>query len=410
MGYTHGTAKDAETRICTKCNREFPNTKEFFYYSNSNDNFMAVCKECGTAKNKKRNEEMKKRFTSNKIVYDGEKVCKKCKRSLPNSYCYFPIDKSCVSGLRNICRECNPKYSGFLKADYDAPVHWTKEEDELMFKHYQHYTGIELHEKFLPNRTIRAIESRAGILGISGKTEEAFKRSQLHKGDILSNLFKGREFKEESKIKLSQSLKEHYKTHDGWWKGKTRSPEQCKQMSERQKGKWAGNKNPRHIKPLCGSENGRWKGGINATYFELRSETKDWMQNSMEFCNYHCVITGGDFDNIHHTTPFRNIVDEVFDITHIEVKPLVRDYSKEEFQSLVDQTHKLHNKYGYGACVHYDVHKLFHDVYGYTHFTPKDFLHFINDIYDGKYDDWFKEYNLPININEQYVKYLENII
>ena len=56
--------------------------------------------------------------------------------------------------------------------------------------------------------------------------------------------------------KISAIKKEYFKTHDGWWKGRKRSVEQCQGMGERMKGKWAGNKNPRHNNPLTGAANG----------------------------------------------------------------------------------------------------------------------------------------------------------
>ena len=130
----------------------------------------------------------------------------------------------------------------------------------------------------------------------------------------------------------------------------------------------------------------------------------------MEFCNYKCVITGGGFDNIHHTTAFRDIVDEVFKTTGVEVKQQVCDYTKEDFEELRSTLKYLHVLYGYGACVNKKVHKLFHDNYGYKNFSPFDFLDFLYRIDFGKFDDWFTENNLKININYEYVEYLESTL
>lgn len=181
-------------------------------------------------------------------------------------------------------------------------------------------------------------------------------------------------------------------------------------ISERMKGKWAGDKNPRHINPLNGELNGRWKGGILPTYTELRSDTKDWFNESIEFCGYKCVITGGEFDNVHHTTAFRKIVDETFDVSGIEVRKNVADYPKEEFEKLRNTLKELHNFYGYGACIHKDVHKLFHDNYGYVNFSPTDFLDFVYRIDIGEFDKWFANHNLKININYDYIEYLESTL
>lgn len=54
MGYTHGTASDAEYRTCTCCNETYPNTNEFF--PKSGKGLGAVCKECVSRKSKEKRE------------------------------------------------------------------------------------------------------------------------------------------------------------------------------------------------------------------------------------------------------------------------------------------------------------------------------------------------------------------
>lgn len=116
MGYTHGTARDAEFRTCTCCGETLPNTNE--YFSKAGKGLCAVCKKCNNKKSKEKNKKLKARFDTSYIEYDGEKVCISCGRSLPNSYKYFPVDKTTKSGLRNKCRECTPGYGKFLDDDY----------------------------------------------------------------------------------------------------------------------------------------------------------------------------------------------------------------------------------------------------------------------------------------------------
>ena len=411
MGYTHGTTVDSKTRICTKCNTEYPNTNEYFSYANKRiGRLNAVCKNCQAIINKEKRLKIIEQNKEKDLFYSGTRHCKKCGRDLPNNKLYFPIDLACIDGLRNVCRECSKKESGFLDPDYTVFEKWSEAEDKIMYEHYKDFTGEELHNIFFPNRTVRSIECHAGVLGISGKNYEAQNRANIARSLKCSEKLKGRIISQEARDKISATKKEYYKTHDGWWKGRKRSPEQCKAISERMKGKWAGDKNPRHINPLNGELNGRWKGGILPTYTELRSDTKDWFNESMEFCNYKCVITGGEFDNVHHTTAFRDIVDEVFKLTGIEVKQQVCDYSEDEFQHLRDKLKDLHIIYGFGACINKDVHKLFHDNYGYTKFSPYDFLDFVYRIDIGEFDEWFKENNLQININYDYVEYLESTL
>ena len=411
MGYTHGFTNNDEFRVCTKCNKEYPNTIEYFGYANKKTGRLnSVCKECTKVINKKKRLKNIERNKDKDLFYDGTRHCKNCGRDLPNNKLYFSIDLSCLDGLRNVCRECSKKEAGFLDPDYKPNERWTEKEDELMYKHYHDYTGKELKEKFFPNRTVRAIECHAGELGIGWKTEETYIRSREFQSKIVSDKLKGLVKNPEWCRKISEGKKKYYETHESWWKGKKRSPEQCKAISERMKGKWAGDKNPRHINPLNGELNGRWKGGILDTYLELRSDTKDWFNESIEFCGYKCVITNGEFGNVHHTTAFRDIVDQVFELTEIEVRPKVCDYEEDEFKELRSTLKDLHSVYGYGACINKDVHKLFHDNYGYTKFSPFDFLDFIYRIDIGEFDSWFKENNLKIDINYNYVDYLESTL
>ena len=111
---------------------------------------------------------------------------------------------------------------------------------------------------------------------------------------ITENVFMKTD-KEELNLSYNNKEKyneEYYKTHTPWWKGKKRPPEQCKKISERNTrlGKWKGENNPRFINPLSSSDNPNWQGGITSFYQELRSDTKDWFNESMEFCGYNCYL------------------------------------------------------------------------------------------------------------------------
>ena len=67
MGYTHGTTVDSKTRICTKCNTEYPNTNEYFSYANKRiGRLNAVCKNCQAIINKeKRLKIIEQKFVAN---------------------------------------------------------------------------------------------------------------------------------------------------------------------------------------------------------------------------------------------------------------------------------------------------------------------------------------------------------
>ena len=71
------------------------------------------------------------------IFYEGTRHCKKCQRDLPNNSLYFPYDKSCKDKLRNVCRECNPKYKRFLEIGHRTNEEWSNEDLELLKSKYK---------------------------------------------------------------------------------------------------------------------------------------------------------------------------------------------------------------------------------------------------------------------------------
>ena len=413
MGYTHGTSIDSKTRVCTKCNKELPNTNEYFCYANKKiGRLESVCKECKKIIGKEKREKIKEKNKDLDLFYEGTRHCIRCNRDLPNDKLHFPIDLTCVDGLRNVCRECDNHYGNFLSPDYKPNERWSDDDLQLLKNIYHDYTNEELINNFFPNRTKHALDTQADKGGFAWKTQETYERSKIQRGIKVSKIMKGRKMSDEKKRKLSESMHEYYKTHTPWWKGKKRPPEQCKMISERNTrlGKWKGENNPRHINPLSGSLNGNWQGGITNFYQELRSDTKDWFNESMEFCNYSCVVSGLNFDNVHHTTAFKDIVDETFKLVGIDKRNTVSDYTEEEFDNLTDILKYLHNEYGLGACLSKDIHKLFHDNYGYKDFSAYDFLDFVYRIDIGEFDDWFEENKIPININYEYIEYLESTL
>lgn len=413
MAYTHGTSKNSPIRICTKCGREFPNANEYFCYASKKDNRLeSMCKECKSKRSKERSSNIKKKNKELSLFYEGTKHCPKCNRDLPNNRIYFPVDLGCKDGLRNICRECNPNYGNFVSEDYVPNDKWTDEELILLKQVYHDYTNEELQKKFFPNRTIHAIDIKAFKDGFAWKTDEAYARSKKQMGEKVSLKLKGHKVSDETKMILSESRKRYYETHEPWAKGKHFSKEHCENISKSKKkiGQWVGNKNPRHKNPLNGSDNPNWQGGLTNIYQELRSDTKDWFNESAKFCNYSCVITGNNFDNVHHTTSFKNIFNETFRLIDIDKRKNVSDYSVEEFDTLTDTLKYLHELYGYGACITKEVHKLFHDSYGYVNFSPYDFLDFVHRIENGEYNAWFNENGLDININYEYIEYLESTL
>jgi hypothetical protein len=106
---------------------------------------------------------------------------------------------------------------------------------------------------------------------------------------------------------------------------------------------------------------------------------------------FKCGLTGLEFDEIHHLTPFRDIVEEMFEVLQLDIRQTIGEYNEDELALIQDKLTRLHNFYGLGVPLCKTLHKLFHDTYGYTNATPSDFQDFESNYFHGKYDDILEE-------------------
>ena len=142
---------------------------------------------------------------------------------------------------------------------------------------------------------------------------------------------------------------------------------------------------------------------------ELRGMINKWKKDSMNFCNYKCVVTGEKFNDLHHLHPFRDIIIETFANLGLEIKQSINDYTSTEKEMIRNELLRLHDLYGYGACLNGKVHALFHAVYGIKDFCYSDFVNFLEDINDGKYNQWFKNNKLNVDMNMIFLRYVETV-
>lgn len=393
-----------EKKVCNKwTNEEIEKLKELFPYK-SNDELVEYFN--GRSKNSIINKANKLGLKKAELkAKEGFYTCKKCNRELPWNSQYYPKMKN-EKNPRKICRECNPKYGNFLKDDFKERVHWSKEEEELFISRYPYYTNEELREKFYPNLTDKQLSEKAYGLGVSYKNEEAYWRARKQQSAKMSIIMTGKEVSEETRRKLSEKRKQQYK--DGtWipsWLGRVPSKEEREKLSKRVKGLWSGKNNPRYKNPLKGKDNPNWNGGITYIYVALRENIKDWKVKSMELCNYKCAFTGRKFDEVHHIFPFNKIVDLSLKELELDLKSNLGEYSEDDRIAIINKVKEKHAEYGLGICLSKEIHKLFHSKYSFMNFTVDDFKVFIEDYFNGKYDDELedrlKSINSSMNLEE----------
>lgn len=301
-----------DLKICKQCAIELPmNTDYFFKKKDTKDGYLNKCKEC-----------MGSKFTNKltKIPKEGYKFCIKCDRELKSTVSYFPPDKGCKDGLRNVCRECG-KDGHFMEDNYVPKKWWTEEENERFIQLYPHYTNKELIEIYYPNLTEKDLWDKAYLLGVVKSKETTERRYKLHSEmmyGVDSPLY-GIKRSEETKRKLSIARKGKFVGDKNYWFGKSRSLDQRLHLSKikKESGQWKGENNPRCNDPLSGERNGNWQGGITPINAQIRNskEYLNWKVSVFKRDNYTCQCCGSKKNlEAHHIENFSSNEHKRFDI------------------------------------------------------------------------------------------------
>ena len=101
-----------DTRVCFKCKKEYPKTREYFYFKNKKRDWLSsLCIPCQKKRNneinKKRNKGLRKRVIFTEL---GTKFCSKCNKELPATRKYFHKKIHGKFGLREHCIKCQKDY------------------------------------------------------------------------------------------------------------------------------------------------------------------------------------------------------------------------------------------------------------------------------------------------------------
>lgn len=103
----------------------------------------------------------------------------------------------------------------------------------------------------------------------------------------------------------------------------------------------------------------------------VRRNNSEWKKESMKKCNYKCVLSGKRFDDIHHIYGLNLILNETLEILNMVLKNDINDYSQKELKDILNTFRKIQNKYPLGVCLTKDIHKKFHNIYGYGNNTKE---------------------------------------
>lgn len=96
----------------------------------------------------------------------------------------------------------------------------------------------------------------------------------------------------------------------------------------------------------------------------LRGQINQWKKESVEKCDFQCVLTGSKDFAIHHVISFNTIVKNFISQYDVVLKDDFEDYTANELNEISNKFTKYHNNYPLGVCVEKTLHMKFHQMYG----------------------------------------------
>lgn len=211
---------------------------------------------------------------------------------------------------------------------------WTVEDDDKLKNAYSNCDMNEICDMF-PNRSKDAIIAHASKLGLMHKTFWS------HDEVIF--------------------LREHYQIM---------SDEEISVIPGRSKdsvrGKRFFEKLYRPVEPGC----------YNYLSEYIRKRNTEWKKLSAKKCEYKCVITGDKFQDIHHLYGMNRIIKETLLSLNYPENISINQLSQNDIDIILKRFYEVQNKYPLGICLTSDIHRKFHDVFGYGDNTPDQFNEF----------------------------------
>lgn len=216
---------------------------------------------------------------------------------------------------------------------------WTEDEDNFLKENYIYYSTVKLSE-ILEGRSREAIYNRLKKLGLTEAPAFAYSEADIQ---FIKENYLNLSDKEigEKLHRAGQSIKEFRR------KLNLRRPQRTIDYS------------------------------INEF---LHGQNKQWRVESIENCGRRCVITGKDFDDVHHLYSKNNIVKDVLDKLNIDRDKTINDLSQGELDNLISLFKIEQAKYPLGVCLSHDIHMDFHNRYGYGSNTPEQFYEYVKSV------------------------------
>ena len=261
-------------------------------------------------------------------------------------------------------------------------VEWSEDEINLLKSVYKDYKIKDIQEKFFPNKTKDSIIKILGKLRLLKsrpwtESDNAF-LVELYPTEDNKYISKLMDRTKDSIVNQAQQLglkKKYYFTEEQIQFIK----DNYNKLSDYEIGKVVGH-NYKVVKDKRLRMGLRHDGVLDTGYRSItdlvRGRAKRWREESIAWCGNKCVITGKDFDEVHHLYGVNMMVKEIMDELDIPKDADVSNFPSEKIKEIIDLFDQKQLQHGYGLCMTKELHTLFHFEYGYGDNTPEQFKEF----------------------------------
>lgn len=266
--------------------------------------------------------------------------------------------------------------------------YWTNNDIEILIQGYKNNVSNEKIRKMLNDKfSIQSINTKANKLGLlkrqrwtSEEIEILINNYSMIPIDAICELLPNRKRQniiakaKKMNINSYQYLKEQWTNNDIDFllsNYKAMSDEKIANALGRSVDSVRGKRDRMHLfKPIH-------NGVYNYLSEYIRKRNKQWKKDSSKKCNYQCIVTGNRFQAIHHLYGMNLILNETLEELKISDKEKFDDYTQDELERILNHFYIVQARYPLGVCLTKEIHKQFHDIYGYGNNTPEQFEEFL---------------------------------
>lgn len=344
-----------DKKICPICNQSFRTYSHNQKYCSSKCCGMSqqkrityTCDNCGKVLTRKKSEISKHNFCSLNCRYEYFRWSDSDSKILIENY--KKIKTKEIQSMLSKSYSLKAINNQAIRLGITSDRNWTKKEEEIIRNNYEKISRKELMN-LLPQRTSVSIYHKAKELGLNS----FYYSSRLYSDDDIEYL------QNNYLTKTDKELGEHL----------NRSPYGISQRLN-----ILGLHRPIDVEQVCYKE-------LNDF---VRARIQTWRNNVREKNNYTCVLTGSRSNIIvHHCRSFNLLLNEAIELIGFEIKENFNDYDINKLEGLVEVFLDVQEKHNEYVCINEDVHRLFHNKYGYGNNTMEQWNEFVKDYKNGYY-------------------------